>query len=243
MATEEQPSKTKASNALTLQDIPQEVLLKVLTFLDVEDIISFSSLNRHFRDVYQNATLIVYRAALLEAGMIDISDSSTSPTVTIPEKPALLKQRRESWRTLQMLYQYSEKVAQNVAPSLRVQLNFRSSSIYDFSCGVYVLGQERTSHRDTQFIRYLDLTTARAEGGEINTGRVQLLRMWPSVQVSKEERIVDFGLALREHDLIALITEAPSSDDPNRCVHSMLFWGRPNRESLIVFGWTCIFGN
>ena len=79
------------TNSRSIQDIPPDVLLRILTFLDVEGILSLSSSNRCLRELYQNSILIAYRVALLEAGMIDISNASTSPSFTMREKLSLLK--------------------------------------------------------------------------------------------------------------------------------------------------------
>jgi hypothetical protein len=179
---------------LNFQDIPQEVLLKILTFLDVEALIAFSSLSRYFRDVYQQATLIVYRAALLEAGMMDISDASTSLSFNIPSKLALLKQRREVWRTLQMMYRYGPRARENVAQPLYVRIDFSTLSIYDFSAGVYVLGERRTPYQDIGAIRFLDLSAVCAEGEVVRevveaTGlhfnrnmKVSVSHNWPAIR-------------------------------------------------------------
>lgn len=221
----DEPTTTNPS-VFMLEVIPQEILLKILTYLDVEDLIAISALNRYFRNVYQDATLLVYRAALLEGGMMDASDSSTSLSFTIPSKLDLLKQRRESWRTLRMLYHYDVGTTKLNVP-LHVRLNFHTSSIYDFSCGVYVLGESRQGswRRDSAAVRFLDLSTVCAEGEVIHRAlnekrgytldrerRTAIVHAWPRVEVDPQERIVDFGLALREHDLIALITETTSAD-------------------------------
>ena len=84
------------SQSQSFQDIPPDILLRIFTFLDVEGILSFSSSNRYLRELYQNSVLIAYREALLEAGMIDISDASTSPSFTIREKLTLLKDRKST---------------------------------------------------------------------------------------------------------------------------------------------------
>jgi hypothetical protein len=89
---------------------------------------------------------------------------------------------------------------------------------------VYVLGERRTSYRDTGAVRFLDLSAVCAEGEAVRkvvearglhfgkNMKATVSHNWPSVKVANEECIVDFGLSLREHDLIALITETPSQD-------------------------------
>ena len=193
------------SQSQSFQDIPPDILLRIFTFLDVEGILSFSSSNRYLRELYQNSILIAYREALFEAGMIDISDASTSPSFTIREKLTLLKQRQESWRTLRMRTCYNEEVGRDMPSPTRVRLNFKSSRMYDLSCGVYVRGGDEGS-AGVQSIRILDLYAAQAEGNRAKIAG-QLSLDWASIRVGKDESIIDFGLALREHDLVILITE------------------------------------
>ena len=195
---------------LSLQTIPVEILQRILTFLDVEDLKSVCATSHHFANVFKESTLLRYRAALIEAGMVDISDSTTSSTLTIPAKLALLEQRQDSWHNLKLLS----------SVQCQVKTTFLTSSIYDFSNGVFVLGECRLTmsmdmFRDSVALRFLDLSLLGSLCNEHDdssaTCQHNASTLWQRLEVDKE-RIVDFGLALREHDLVALITEKPSSN-------------------------------
>jgi hypothetical protein len=144
--------------------------------------------------------------------MMVISDASTSLSFNISSKLALLKQRREAWQALQTVYRFDQEAREDGSRSLYVRIDFGESSIYDFSASLYMLGEQQTSF---SVPAQSDLSTVRSQYEVMRTRARGLLLMafdWPSVKVANEEWIVDFGVSLREHDLIALITETPSQE-------------------------------
>ncbi|KAJ3787498.1 hypothetical protein GGU11DRAFT_716906 [Lentinula aff. detonsa] len=99
-------------------------------------------------------------------------------TLSYSEKLAMLQQREEAWS--------------NCKPSFHrvVPLNFTPGSVYDFSSSVYLLG-DHTRLR----LHHLHLPH--------HAGQAPQWYLFPS---DDNRHIVDFGLNLHEHDLIALVT-------------------------------------
>ena len=234
------PTHQRSQYSESFDTLPFEVLRHILILVGLEDLLSVSSVNRRLRDVFENSLLLVYRAALLEAGMVDLSDSSTSASFTIPVKLKALKQRQEHWRTLQHVYQYDSKLDTNVMPPVKVKLNFETTSFYDLSSGVYFLGERQSLHSAVDAVRFLDLPMACAVGESIRRGmseshdnnpgrdrRITVDYDWQRIEGIKGECIVDFGLWPREHDLVALVSEL-QENETTRFVHT-------NSVSLLTF--------
>lgn len=169
-----------------LLDLPVELREKILIYLSSEDLSSASCLNGSIYRTIKNSADIQYSITLQKYGMVDGNTS-----YLIIDRMVELLRMEEAWRTLDL----SRRV------SVKVPLRFNNSlGVHDFSGGVYTIYQctlPAETH-STQSFRYLNLSRC-ATGS-----RVIHEDAWS--QMSVPQRTVDFGFALREHDLIANIS-------------------------------------
>lgn len=109
--------------------------------------------------------------------LADVEDNPRSHH-SVLERRDLLKKREEAWF--------------NLTPTAKrtVDCNFVSSGLYDLVSGIYVLGDtSRTS------LHYIHLPQSSSLNPE-----------WQIFDANDGRWIVDFGLGIEEHDLIATVT-------------------------------------
>ncbi|EPQ57661.1 hypothetical protein GLOTRDRAFT_74568 [Gloeophyllum trabeum ATCC 11539] len=170
----------------SLVGLPTELLVRCLYFLEYIDLLACRAVNRLLNTVINESSLLQYTIELAAAHAED------NPYCDLPasEKLRQLKARQNGW-----LYF-------NVAETIAVDVKHRPSGIYDFTGGVYLLGEAPhfggpRPTKGLQYIRLPSLGEARAIRGELP---------WHGIDV--KEDIVDVGLAVQEHDLIAVVTHA-----------------------------------
>jgi hypothetical protein len=129
------------------------------------------------------------------AGVIDddvhpdlpCEDRSAPPGIPFADRLDMLHRREQAWRTL--------------APQRKRTLDvpFLPSSLYDFTGGAFVLGQRKDpgSRMSTQAFSSVVMHEAESAGDNSET-------VWKTVRL--EDDVVDFGLAVLEHDLNAALT-------------------------------------
>lgn len=162
--------------AVLFTDLPPELLVSILSYLPVQALATCNYVNQTLRAVISNSILLQYKIALHKACALD----NENCTLSYSEKLRLLKQKEESWSSC--------------TPNFHrvVPLSFSPGSVYDLSGDVYLLG-DHTRQR----LQYLRLPHSNEE-----------IPQWRTFH-SDENRnaaIVDFGVNLQEHDLIALVT-------------------------------------
>ncbi|KAJ7176210.1 hypothetical protein C8R43DRAFT_555864 [Mycena crocata] len=168
-------------------DLPPELILECLAHLPLYDLNAcLKSGNRVLHAIIVNSVLIWYRLEQ-ERACVEENPYLTGNSV-ISDRLADLRRREANWL--------------NFTPTSRhtLTLDFRTSGIYDLASDVYLIGD--TSDENTSLctgIRYI-LTSSTPEGVE-----------WHRVEAGKP--IADFGTALVEHDLIAMVTYTPHSDN------------------------------
>ncbi|TDL27091.1 hypothetical protein BD410DRAFT_783271 [Rickenella mellea] len=165
-----------------LLDLPTELAVQIFGLLDVNDLISSRLICRSTNAIYNGSSLLQYLFSLRVAGFIDHGGH-----MNVRHKLHLLRTQEERWRNLDL----SNKVT--------VETQHTPSNIYDLSGGVYVLGDSERDiiRRRTLSLRYLDLHEASLKSGLVTEA-------WP--QLSFGAKIIDIGLALEEHDLVAVIS-------------------------------------
>ena len=159
--------------------LPPELLLQILSELSSNDIM-FSALlvNRYFHCLIQNSSLLQYH---IEAKYAGVEDNPQS-TVVVAERLKALRKSEDAWAHF------------IVQRRVNLPVRHRSSGLYDLTGGVYVLGElgEENSVYPTPALRFTYLSE---DQGKKPWGRI-----------SADRDIIDFGLAVREHDLVALVT-------------------------------------
>ena len=80
---------------MPLQDLPVETIVRILSFLDWQDLLSISQLNHFFRDVYQNSSALQYSFALQVSGMV-----CNDPSVDLRQKCKEIERKEREERQL-----------------------------------------------------------------------------------------------------------------------------------------------
>lgn len=169
----------------SIQDLPVETIVRILLFLEYKDLLSIPCLNLFFRDLYEKFPVLQYSLALQIYGMTD-----SNPYLDARSKLEELERRERAWRVMDL----SRKVT--------VKVPVKTSRVYDLSGGVYFLGDCKGSidSLGTHTLRFYDLSPCVSEMG---------LRDDPWPEISIDANIVDFGLALNEFDLVAIVGTRP----------------------------------
>jgi len=168
-----------------LLDVPPELLVQVFTFLPNADLHSCRQSSRLLHDFIGSSVELQYQMA---AEVAQITDNTTSP-IPISERLTKLRAREEAFGVVSPSWQIS------------VPVTFQASGLYELSGGLFWLGEAQR-----QALRFLELPSQPAEEG---APPVQ----WRRITLpSQEDIIIDFGLAIEEHDLIVIATFTPTDD-------------------------------
>jgi hypothetical protein len=115
-----------------------------------------------------------------------VSDDDIRPGPCYPERLRILKKREEAWEML------------DFRRSVPVSVPFESTGIYDFTGGAFLLGTRlyTASRRPTVGYSYVSLPS-------LSDAKDQKSE-WKGLSFGIQ--ILDVGLAVHEHDLIAALT-------------------------------------
>jgi F-box domain len=171
----------------SLLDIPSELIGYILSYLSAHDIISCQCTCRTLYYLVCNNTSLRYLVQMERFGVTD----DMNPGLSYPERLNLLEKREEAWKML------------DFRRSVQITVPFHSTSIYDFTGGAFLLGTRLygTSHRPTAGYSYMPLPSLSDPPDQ----RLDWVKLDLGVQ------ILDVGLAVHEHDLIAALTVCVSS--------------------------------
>jgi hypothetical protein len=133
-------------------------------------------------DIICNNSALRYLVQMERFGVTD----DVRPGLSYPERLDLLEKREEAWEAL------------DFRKSIRITVPFHSTSIYDFTGGAFLLGTRLhgTSRRPTAGYSYIPLPS-------LSDTQDQILK-W--VKLDLGVQILDVGMAVHEHDLIAALT-------------------------------------
>ncbi|KAH8989922.1 hypothetical protein EDB86DRAFT_2941489 [Lactarius hatsudake] len=175
--------------ALTLLDIPPELIVSIILCLSPHDIMSCQGTCRTLCGVCKH-TALRYLVELERHGVSD----DLRPGISYPERLLLLQRREEAWANI------------DFRKSVQVTVPFESTGIYDFTGGAFLLGTRlhSTSRRPT--IGYSYLTPP-----SLSSIDDQKLK-WQEISLGIQ--IMDVGMAVHEHDLIAALTARPDKNGP-----------------------------
>jgi F-box domain len=166
---------------MTLLTLPTELLIHTLTFLPLPDLLSCKRVNRFIHSVVAQSVLLQY---VIEAKAAGVEDNPRS-TLTVSDRLALLRRREAAWAKFKINFHI------RMPP-----LGQRPSGIYDLTGGVYLQGQAASSQtagqQITTALNYVHLPSESQDTS------------WSKISICRD--IVDIGLAMQEHNLIAVVT-------------------------------------
>ena len=171
--------------ALSLLDIPPELIVSIILYLSLHDIISCQRTCHKLRDVCNDAALR-YLVQMERSGVSD----DLRPGISYSERLLLLQRREEAWANL------------DFHKNMHVTVPFESTGTFDFTGGTFLLGTRPHSINSQSTIGYSHVTLPSLT----STGDQKL--KWEGLRMGIQ--IVDVGLAVHEHDLIAVLTACVS---------------------------------
>ncbi|KAI0294024.1 hypothetical protein B0F90DRAFT_1821617 [Multifurca ochricompacta] len=173
----------------SLLDIPLELISSILLYLSPHDIISCGGTCRALYDLCGD-TALRYLVQMERSGVSD----DLFRGLSFPERLSLLKKREEAWMVL------------DFQKTVQISVPFDSTGIYDFTGGAFLLGTRlyNASRRPTVGYSYVPLPS-------LSEAQDQKLK-W--VGTSLESQVLDVGLAVHEHDLIAALIAKADTDNP-----------------------------
>jgi len=166
---------------MSLLRIPPELVVQILLYLSPNDIISCK---RTCRMLYDIGGVPVLRY-LVQMERCAVSDDMR-PGLGYLERFRILEKREEAWATL------------NFRRSVQISVPFESTGLYDFNGGAFLLGRrlDWARHEPTVWCSYVSLPS-------LLDAQDQKFE-WKGLYL--ETQILDIGLAVHEHDLIAALT-------------------------------------
>ena len=169
--------------ALTsLLHIPPELISCILQYLSPTDIISCRRTCRTLHSLC-NESHLRYLVQMERSGVID----DLRPGLCYSDRVGILERREEAWAIL------------DFRSPIQVCVPFDSTGIYDFTGGAFLLGTRlySASRRPTIGYSYVSLPSLSEEEEDKEL-------QWMGLNLGIQ--ILDVGLAVHEHDLIAALT-------------------------------------
>ncbi|KAA1474117.1 hypothetical protein DENSPDRAFT_313633 [Dentipellis sp. KUC8613] len=175
-----------------LANLPPELLIKVFSNLFFRDILHCQACCQQFRTLVEQSGQLQY---IIQADTSGVDEGSLSGS-SFGDRLRVLQRREQGWHD----FKYRATVS--------VPVNFFSSGIYDLTGGAFLLGTRPSfgSPRTTSGFSYLPLPSLDADGRCPGPEAIN----WKHVDLG--EQIIDVGLAVREHDLIAVLTSRLDTD-------------------------------
>ncbi|KAJ7477338.1 hypothetical protein FB451DRAFT_1396331 [Mycena latifolia] len=177
------------SSIAAFLDLPSELILACITPLHYKDLIScLNTRNRLLYNIIVNSILVQYG---LEQHLAHLEENpSQTEDVVISDRLSDLRRREADWL--------------NFTPRSRhtLTVDFVTTGIYDLTSEIYLLGD--TPDQITSIctaIKYI-FTSPEVDAAQ-----------WHRVDGGKP--VIDFGTALEEHDLIAMVTYTQHPGNPH----------------------------
>ncbi|KAJ6572810.1 hypothetical protein DFH09DRAFT_1152731 [Mycena vulgaris] len=171
---------------LQLLNLPPELILACLAEVPYADLSScLATGNRLLRDLIINSPVLKRYHQEREAACVEVNPSSDA---AVSDLLADLRRREEAWL--------------HFAPQFRhtIPIDFVTSGVYDLASDVYLVGDTPAANTLLSTgLKYVHTSPGEAP-------------QWQRLDAGKP--IIDFGTALEEHDLIAVVTYTPHIDDP-----------------------------
>jgi hypothetical protein len=171
----------------SLLHIPPELIIRTLQYLPPGDIISCRRTCRTMYDIC-NEPYLRYLVQMERCGVSD----DLRPILCYLDRLRILERHEEAWGML------------DFRNSVQIDVPFDSSGTYDFTGGTLLLGTRTCAMSDQFSAGYSYISLPSVEQGE----NLQWIERDIGI------KILDIGLAVHEHDLIAALTA---------CVFSLFF--------------------
>ncbi|KAG6849240.1 hypothetical protein H0H93_010256 [Arthromyces matolae] len=156
---------------MQLLDIPDEILLHILSFLELSDVATLSAVHSGLHSIVKSSSSTQFRFAASRACV----EPTACRAYGAGDRLSALLSLEDGWEKLQFNFRRS------------IPVLHKPSGLYDLTAGVWVLGDE-----DMQTLHVCNLPSSpndkEIEWRKITTGC----------------HVVDFGLAIHEHDLIVI---------------------------------------
>lgn len=180
---------------LSLLDLPPELIIQLLSYLPHTCILRCRLTHPFLLKLIDNSAHLQYIIELAASGF----ENNPSPTckLVIGDRLRLLKTQEQAWINL------------NFAKTVKIETKPKPSSIYDLTGGIFLLGETTESGPDTT--EALNLTHLPSKDDDFNEkerdeARSYLPNPWWTIDLKTNCKLVDVGLAVHEHDLIAVVT-------------------------------------
>ncbi|RPD65264.1 hypothetical protein L226DRAFT_531145 [Lentinus tigrinus ALCF2SS1-7] len=172
---------------MSLLALPDELIVQIACLLAPTDLLHIQEVCLRLQDVVQNNAALQYTIQLYISGMIDNPSCRLVPA----ERLRILRAKEDAWRQL------------NLSDRTVLPLNHHPSGIYDLTGGVLLLGERKVTQSlvGTDNVHTVKLHSAFGRNGGDGPGSSSL---WRKIDLGKQ--VIDVGLAIQEHDLIAIVT-------------------------------------
>ena len=170
---------------MAILDLPDELLAQIAVHLSFKDILHLQQVCSRFYDLVNSIAALQYAIELRVAGMIDNHASRLVPG----ERLRILREKEKAWMGVDL----SDK---KVLP-----LSHNPSGIYDLTGGVLLRGERRHTEGNTGTD---SVHTVRLHSAFEEKAVTQTSKLWSHLDLGKQ--VIDVGLAIQEHDLIAIVT-------------------------------------
>ncbi|KAJ7093962.1 hypothetical protein B0H15DRAFT_831449 [Mycena belliarum] len=161
-------------------DLPPELFVHILSFLPNNTLCACLQASRLLHETIKNSTELQY---YMERNVARVNDNPYSPLPAV-ERLRMLRAREDAFDEMKASWATS------------VPVPFPTSGLYEVSAGFFFLGELQR-----QALRYLELPS------KILGPPPQ----WGSIPTPNPASvIIDFGLAIEEHDLVAMATMTPT---------------------------------
>ncbi|KAL0948596.1 hypothetical protein HGRIS_011154 [Hohenbuehelia grisea] len=168
-------------------ELPIELIIRILVLCEFPAVLACQSTNRFLADVIKNSIELQYRR---DAHIACADSDADGDGRAISERLIALRSRERAWRTFK--YDFRE----------RIQVPHVPSGIYDLTGGVLLFGDSTIDpHTVTTGLRYVLLPTAMFQPTE-----------WAKISMPPGRLIIDVGVCVYEHDLLAIVTSTPDLD-------------------------------
>lgn len=167
---------------IKLLDLPSEIITQILSNLPPKVLLlSIQLANHYLHDLIRSSSQLQYQ---IEAKFAGVENNPASNLVAV-ERLRALRSYERAWADFA------------VKNRTTIPVGYHSSGLYDLSAGIYVLGEDsgHVVEYPTRILRWIDLSQPLS---------LQKEKGWSGIDV--DSYIMDFGLAVREHDLIAIVT-------------------------------------
>ncbi|KAF8988175.1 hypothetical protein BDQ17DRAFT_1414696 [Cyathus striatus] len=171
----------------TIQTLPLETQTTIFTHLPISSLSACYCTSRLFKSIIEESLELQYA---LEKGKAGVEDNPyCNSKLSLSKKRNLLKEREEAWKTFDYKF---KKCFPIELPEL--------STMYNVIDGTIFVGCDDSANREfARALKYIHLPRDPEEE-----------MIWQTLDVGRT--ILNFGAALEEHDLIALVCYSPSRD-------------------------------